>query len=210
MTATVESQPTLYDCRESWAATIANVADHNPRVVVVVNDSVGSSKLGDFKTHFPDRTIDVGIAEQNMVGVGAGLANGGFIPFISAAGCFLTARALEQIKVDAAYSQYNVKLVGQSPGVAYGDLGPTHHSIEDLAWLRTLPGIVVVAPCDRRETEQAVRWAAQYEGPVYIRVPRMGVPDIHGEDYTFEPGRATTVHDGDDVTVIATGTTVTR
>lgn len=202
--------PALHDCRDTWAQTLTDVALADDRIIAVVNDSVGSSKLGGFQQQLPERTVNVGIAEQNMVGVAAGLANAGRIPFVSAAGCFLTARAMEQIKADIAYSQYNVKLIGQSPGVAYGDLGPTHHSIEDLAWLRTLPGIVVVAPCDRRETEQAVRWAAQYEGPVYIRVPRMGVPDIHGEDYTFEPGRATTVHDGDDVTVIATGTTVTR
>src|SRR5699024_8035270 len=210
MTATVESQPTLYDCRESWAATIADVADHNPRVVVVVNDSVGSSKLGDFKTHFPDRTIDVGIAEQNMVGVGAGLANGGFIPFISAAGCFLTARALEQIKVDAVYSQYNMKLVGQSPGVAYGNLGPTHHSIEDFAWLRTLPDFTVLSPASPKETEQVVRWAAEHDGPVYIRVPRMGIPEIYDDQYQFRAGKAGRMRDGDDVTIMATGTTVTR
>lgn len=202
--------PVLHDCRDIWAQTLMDVALADERIVAVVNDSVGSSKLGGFQDRLPERTVNVGIAEQSMVGVAAGLANAGRIPFVSAAGCFLTARAMEQIKADIAYSQYNVKLIGQSPGVAYGDLGPTHHSIEDFAWLRTLPGIVVVAPCDRRETEEAVRWAAQHDGPVYIRVPRMGVPDIHDEDYTFEPGRATTVHDGDDVTIIATGTTVTR
>ena len=106
------------------------------RIVAVVNDSVGSSKLGPFQERFPDRLVNVGIAEQDMVGVGAGLANGGKIPFVSAAACFLTARAMEQIKVDAAYSQHHMVLVGQSPGMAYGELGPTHHSIEDLAWLR--------------------------------------------------------------------------
>src|SRR5690625_684072 len=210
MTETVDPQPTLFDCRESWAATITDVADHNSRIVVVVNDSVGSSKLGDFQFQFPDRTIDVGIAEQNMVGVGAGLANGGFIPFVSAAGCFLTARALEQIKVDAAYSEYNVKLVGQSPGVAYGDMGPTHHSIEDFAWLRTLPHFTVLSPASPKETEQVVRWAAEHEGPVYIRIPRMGIPEIYDEKYQFEAGKAALLRAGNDVTIIATGTTVTR
>ena len=114
--------------------------------MIVVNDSIGSSKLGGFRKSWPERTINVGIAEQNMVGVGSGLANGGKIPFVSAASCFLTARALEQIKADIAYTNANVKLVGQSPGVGYGELGPTHHSIEDMAWLRLLPNLAMVAP----------------------------------------------------------------
>ncbi|MGH1559825.1 hypothetical protein ACRAWD_23200 [Caulobacter segnis] len=112
----------------------------------MVNDSVGSSKLGKFRDRFPERLINVGIAEQNMVGVGAGLANGGKIPFVSGAACFLTARALEQIKADVAYSAANVKLCGISSGVAYGELGATHHSIEDLAWLRAMRGLTVIVP----------------------------------------------------------------
>jgi len=208
--ASVPEERTLFDCRDSWAATIAEVARADERVVVVVNDSVGSSKLGPFQKEFPQRTINVGIAEQDMVGIGAGLANGGKVPFVSAAGCFLTARAMEQIKADVVYSQYNVKLIGQSPGVAYGDLGPTHHSIEDFAWLRTLPGITIVAPSDPEETAQVVRWAAEHDGPVYVRVSRMGVPAVHAPDYAFVPGRAVTLRDGDDVTLIATGTTVVR
>ena len=126
----------MFDCRDAFAATLEALAEADPRIVTVVNDSVGSSKLGGFKKRFPERMVNVGIAEQNMVGVGAGLANGGKIPFVSAASCFLTARALEQIKADIAYSNVNVKLVGQSAGIAYGELGPTHHSIEDIAWLR--------------------------------------------------------------------------
>lgn len=210
MNASTAVRPVLHDCRDTWAATLADVASKDPRVVAVVNDSVGSSKLGSFQKEFADRTVNVGIAEQDMVGIGAGLANAGRIPFVSAAGCFLTARAMEQIKVDVAYSQYNVKLIGQSPGVAYGDLGPTHHSIEDFGWLRTIPGVVVVAPADPRETEQVVRWAASYEGPVYIRISRMGVPDVYPDDYEFTPGKAVTLRDGAAVTIIATGTTVCR
>ncbi|MGN8245756.1 transketolase family protein [Cellulomonas soli] len=201
---------TLHDCRDAWAATLIEVAEADPRVVAVVNDSVGSSKLGGFQERFPERTVNVGIAEQDMVGVAAGLANGGKVPFVSAAGCFLTARAMEQIKVDAAYSGYNITLVGQSPGMAYGELGPTHHSIEDLAWLRTIPGMTVVVPADPTETAQAVRWAAQHDGPVYLRISRMGVPDVYPEGYRFVPGRAVTLREGTDVTLIATGTTVCR
>ena len=114
------------------------------RIVVVCNDSVGSSNLTAFKAEFPDRMVNVGIAEQDLVGVGAGLANGGMIPFVSAAAPFLTGRALEQVKADVAYSQAHVILCGQSPGFAYGELGPTHHSIEDLSWLRAVADLPVV------------------------------------------------------------------
>lgn len=209
MTATTEQVP-LHDCRDAWVETLVELAESDDRVVAVVNDSVGSSKLAPFQQRFGDRLINVGIAEQDMVGVGAGLANGGKIPFVSAAACFLTARAMEQIKVDAAYSQHHVVLVGQSPGMAYGELGPTHHSIEDLAWLRTIPGLTVIVPADPEETRQALRWAAGHDGPVFVRVSRMGVPDVNPPGYRFVPGRATTLRQGADVTIAATGTVVSR
>ena len=198
----------LYDCREAWAKTIEDLGAEDPRIVVVVNDSVGSSKLGGFEKKFPQRLINVGIAEQCMVGVGAGLANGGCIPFVSAAGCFLTGRSLEQVKADIVYARFNVKLVGQSSGVAYGELGPTHHSIEDFAWLRLFNSLVVIAPSDPWETAQAIRWAAQHEGPVYLRLSRMPVPDLRLANRSFRMGRAETVRMGDDVTIVACGTTV--
>jgi transketolase len=200
----------LHDCRDAWAEELVALADHDERIVVVVNDSIGSSKLGAFQQRFPERVVNVGIAEQNMVGVGAGLANGGKVPFVSAAACFLTARAMEQIKVDAAYSDHHIVLVGQSPGMAYGELGPTHHSIEDLAWLRAIPNMTVIVPSDPRETAQAIRWASRAAGPVYVRISRMGVPAVMPEDYEFVPGRAVLLREGEDVTVVATGTTVTR
>lgn len=197
-----------FDCRDAWAQTLESLAQDDPRIVAVVNDSVGSSKLGGFQKKFPERLINVGIAEQNMVGVGAGLANGGRIPFVSAASCFLTARALEQIKADIAYAGFNVKLVGQSSGIAYGELGPTHHSIEDLAWLRPLSNITVVVPADAWETAEAVKWAAAHEGPVYIRLSRMPVPNLDVSNRAFRPGTAEVVRDGSDVTLIACGTMV--
>jgi len=198
----------LHDCRDAFSRTLIELADHDERIVAVVNDSVGSSKLGDFSKRFPDRLINVGIAEQAMVGVAAGLAAGGRIPFVSAASCFLTARAMEQIKVDVAYSDHHVVLCGQSPGVAYGELGPTHHSPEDLAWLRTIPGLTVVVPADPAETAAAVRWAAAHDGPVFLRISRMGVPDVHAPNVSFTPGVATELHPGDDIAIIALGTTV--
>ena len=199
-----------FDCRDAYVATLADLAQSDHRIVGVVNDSVGSSKLDAFKKAFPDRLINVGIAEQDMVGVAAGLANGGRIPFVSAASCFLTARALEQIKADVAYSNRNVKLCGMSPGMAYGELGPTHHSIEDIAWLRAIDNMIIVVPADPIETAAAMRWAAATEGPAFIRVSRMKVPEIYPADYEFVPGKAHTIRAGDDVTVISNGTVLWR
>ncbi|MDT0683844.1 transketolase C-terminal domain-containing protein [Roseicyclus sp. F158] len=199
---------TARDCRVAWSETLEALAREDDRIVAVVNDSIGSSKLNAFATAFPERTVNVGIAEQLMVGVGAGLANGGKVPFVSAAGCFLTGRALEQIKADVAYSGYNVKLVGQSSGIAYGELGATHHSIEDLGWLRQLGQITVIVPADSWETEQAVRWAAAHDGPVYLRISRMKVPDLDIPDRRFRPGVAEVVREGDDAAILACGTTV--
>jgi transketolase len=211
MSAAQPLSPSLFDCRDAFAASLDQVAERDDRVVIVVNDSVGSSKLGGFRKRWPERTINVGIAEQTMVGVGSGLANGGKIPFVSAASCFLTARALEQIKADVAYTNANVKLVGQSPGVGYGELGPTHHSIEDMAWLRLLPNLAIVAPSDPWETAQAVEAAARREGPVFLRVSRFGVPKLpRAADASFAIGRAETLREGGDVAIIAYGVMVSR
>lgn len=198
----------LKDCREAWVATLEALAEADPRIVAVVNDSVGSSKLNSFQKRFPDRLVNVGIAEQVMVGVGAGLANGGRIPFVSAASCFITGRALEQVKADIAYAGFNVKLVGQSSGIAYGELGATHHSIEDFAWLRPLANLTVIVPADAWETAEAVKWAAAHQGPVYLRLSRMPVPDLEVADRVFRTGKAEVVRQGGDVTIIANGTIV--
>ncbi|HEU4960589.1 MAG TPA: transketolase C-terminal domain-containing protein [Sphingomonas sp.] len=199
-----------FDCRDAFARTIEELAAADPRIVAVVNDSVGSSKLAGFRKRFPERLVNVGIAEQNMVGVGAGLANGGKIPFVSGAACFLTARALEQIKADVVYSGANVKLCGISSGVAYGELGPTHHSIEDFAWLRAMRGLTILAPADPWETAEAIRAAAAIEGPVFVRISRMPVPELSRDGRRFEIGRAECLREGGDVTIIASGTTVHR
>jgi transketolase len=197
-----------FDCRDAFQRTLIELAAADERIVAVVNDSVGSSKLVAFQQAYPERLINVGIAEQNMVGVGAGLANGGRIPFVSGAAPFLTGRALEQIKADVAYSNTNVKLCGQSPGMAYGALGPTHHSIEDLAWLRAIANLPVVVPADPLETEQAIRWAARTEGPAFIRVSRSPVRALDGP--AFQLGVAARMRDGADLTIIACGTMVER
>lgn len=206
----VVSTPKLHDCRDAFISVLERLGAENEKVVAVCNDSVGSSKLGGFKAKFPKRLVNVGIAEQNMVGVGAGLANGGLLPFVCAASCFLTGRSLEQVKADIAYSNANVKLIGISSGMAYGELGPTHHSIEDFAWTRVLPNLPVIAPCDSIETAAAVEWAARYEGPVFLRLSRVGVPDLLAPGHVFEPGKANLLRDGDAVTLIANGTLTHR
>lgn len=201
---------TLHDCRDAFVATLQEQAENNNAIVAVCNDSVGSSKLGGFREQWPERLINVGIAEQNMVGVGAGLANGGKIPFVCAASCFLTGRALEQIKADVAYSQANVKLCGISAGMAYGELGPTHHSIEDFAWTRVLPGLVVITPADPVETRGAVEFAVRHNGPVFLRLSRVGVPDIFPAEHEFKMGKADTIQEGNDLTIVANGTLTHR
>jgi transketolase len=176
----------------------------------VINDSLSSAKLKSFKTKYPDRFINVGIAEQNLVGVGCGLANSGMIPYLCAASCFLTARAMEQIKVDLAYSKTNVRLCAMSPGMAYGQLGPTHHSIEDLAWMRVLPNLTVIVPADPVETAAVMRYSLVHEGPMFLRIARLPVPRVHGDDYEFRLGKAVRLREGSDVTLIANGLMVCR
>lgn len=191
-------------------STLEEMAAADARVCAVANDSLSSAKLKNFKTKFPDRFVNVGIAEQNMVGVGAGLANGGMVPYVCGASCFLTARAMEQVKVDLAYTRANVKLCAMSPGMAYGQLGPTHHSIEDMAWMRVLPNLAVVAPADPIETAAVMRYSLMHEGPMFLRIARVPVPRVHEDSYEFKLGRAVKLREGSDVTLIANGLLVAR
>jgi transketolase len=211
MDAPANKPAAAFDCRVAFAETLIELAKADERIVAVCNDSVGSSNLVGFQKLFPDRLVNVGIAEQNMVGVGAGLANGGFIPFVCGAGPFLTGRALEQIKVDVAYNGFPVVLCGMSPGMAYGELGPTHHSIEDLSWLRAIDGLAVVVPADPAQTRAAVRWAAKSGAPCYLRIGRTKAPEVtpEGSD-AFAYGRANVLCDGSDVSIVATGAMVSR
>lgn len=202
--------PQLFDCRDAYIRVLEEMAAADPRVCVVANDSLSSAKLKGFRAGFPDRFVNVGIAEQNMVGVGAGLANGGMVPYLCGAGCFLTARAMEQVKVDLAYSKANVKLCAMSPGMAYGQLGPTHHSIEDLAWTRVLPNLAVIVPADPIETAAVMRYSLAHNGPMYLRISRMPVPRVHGDNYEFKLGRAALLREGTDITLIANGVLISR
>jgi transketolase len=200
----------LFDCRDAYAQTLEAMAQADPRVCVVVNDSVSSTKLKNFGARFPDRFVNVGIAEQNMIGVGAGLANGGMAPYVCGAACFVTARAMEQVKVDLGYSNSNVKLCGMSPGMAYGQLGPTHHSIEDLAWTRIIPNLAVVVPASPVETAAAMRYSLSHVGPMYLRISRMPVREVCTEDFEFTLGKAPVLREGNDVTLMTNGVMVSR
>lgn len=199
-----------FDNRVVFAETLIELAAADERIVAIANDSVGSSNLGGFREAYPDRLINVGIAEQNMVGVAAGLAATGFIPFVCCAGPFLTGRATEQIKADVAYSGHPVILCGMSPGMAYGELGPTHHSVEDLSWMRALPGLDVAVPADRRQTRQAIEALVAEPRGTYLRIGRHKVPDVSGDGDAWERGKFNVVRQGGDVTLIGLGTTVSR
>jgi transketolase len=208
--ALIAAKPELFDCRDAYSQTLEEMASKDRRVCAVVNDSVSSTKMKKFNDLYPDRFVNVGIAEQNMVGIGAGLANGGMIPYVCGASCFLTARAMEQVKVDLGYSKWNVKLCGMSSGMAYGQLGPTHHSIEDLAWTRVIPNLTVIVPADPQETEQVMRYSLEHQGPMFLRISRMPVPKVLAPTEVFTLGKAATLHDGDDVTIITNGVLVSR
>ncbi|HTZ67006.1 MAG TPA: transketolase C-terminal domain-containing protein [Roseiarcus sp.] len=211
MDAPPDARIETFDCRQAFAETLIELAQSDPRIVAVCNDSVGSSNLVQFQKQFPERLINVGIAEQDMVGVSAGLANGGFVPFVCGAAPFLTGRALEQIKVDAAYSGVPIVLCGMSPGMAYGELGPTHHSIEDLSWLRAIDGLAIVVPADPAQTRAAVRWAANSGLPSFLRIGRTKAPSVTPDErnpFTF--GRANVLREGSSLTIVATGILVTR
>jgi transketolase len=210
MNASTLSQHPRFDCRDAYSTTLEAMAAEDPRIVAVVNDSVSSTKLKNFRSKYPNRFVNVGIAEQNMVGVGAGLANGGMIPYVCGASCFLTARATEQIKADLGYTNANVKLCGMSSGMAYGELGPTHHSIEDLAFTRVIPNLAVIVPADSIETRAVMRFSAQHIGPMFLRMSRIPVRNVVAEDAVFQLGKAVVLHEGNDITLMANGVLVER
>ena len=192
-----------------FSATLQELAANDRDIVVVTSDSRGSGKLGPFGQKYPGQHVEVGIAEQNLVGVAAGLASAGKKVFAVSPACFLTARALEQIKNDVAYSDNPVKVVGISAGVSYGALGSTHHSLHDFAVLRAINNIIVVAPADNFETRQAIGLAVEINRPIYLRFGKKPMSDLKKEnDDVFQFGKGRVVIDGDDVAIIATGETV--
>jgi len=194
---------------EVFSESLQNLAAKDGSILVVTSDSRGSGKLVPFAEKFPDQIVEVGIAEQNLVGVAAGLAAMGKKAFAVSPACFLTARSLEQIKNDVAYSDNPVRLIGISAGVSYGALGSTHHSLHDFAVLRAIHNVAIVAPADAFETQKAIEYAAQHDHPIYIRFGKKNMPDL-GQDLApdFQWGKARRIMAGTDLCIIGTGETV--
>lgn len=195
--------------RESYGNALVELGKVNEKVYVLDADLAGATKTGIFKKAFPDRHIDCGIAECNMMGIAAGLSTTGLIPFCSSFAMFASGRAFEQVRNSIGYPHLNVKIGATHAGVTVGEDGASHQCIEDLAVMRTIPGMVVICPSDDIEVRAAVKAAAEYVGPVYMRFGRSAVPVINDTpDYKFEIGRGILLKEGKDVTIIATGVCV--
>jgi transketolase len=193
---------------EVYCDTLMELASTDSTIMAATSDSRGSGKLGLFAEKYPDQIIEVGIAEQNLVGVSAGLASTGKKVFATSPGCFLSTRSLEQIKNDVAYSNYPVNLIAISAGVSYGALGSTHHSLHDVAALRAINNITIVIPADNFETRETIKAAAASSKPFYIKFGKKNLPHLHVENEIFEIGKASTILEGTDVAFIACGETV--
>ena len=192
--------------RESYGNALKDLAEEFPNLVVLDADLAEATKTGIFRKAYPDRHIDCGIAECNMIGVAAGLSTVGKIPFVSSFAMFAAGRAYEQVRNSVGYPHLNVKIGATHAGITVGEDGATHQCNEDIALMRTIPGMVVMVPSDDVEAKAAVRAALEYEGPVYIRFGRAAVPVINDKpDYKFKIGKGTVVRPGKDVTIVATG-----
>ena len=193
-------------CRKSFTDELLALAKQDKDIIAVTSDARGSVTLGDFANELPGQFVECGIAEQDAVGISAGLAHSGKKVFACGPACFYVARSLEQVKVDMAYSQNPVTILGVSGGIAYGALGATHHSLHDIAVLRTFPGMTIFIPADGQQTKMLVRQLVDYKLPAYVRVGRAAVPEVYPETKTdFEIGKAIQLHDGDDLTISACG-----
>lgn len=197
--------------RESYGAALVELGKKNENIVVLDADLAASTKTGMFQKQFPDRHFDCGIAEANMMSIAAGLAAAGKIPFASSFAMFAAGRAYEQVRNSIGYPHLNVKIGATHAGISVGEDGATHQCNEDIALMRSIPGMTVINPADDVEARAAVFAAAEYEGPVYLRFGRLGVPVLFDEQtYHFEWGRIVTLRDGSDVTIAATGLMVER
>ncbi len=195
--------------RQVICDTLIELGGKDKDIVVLTSDSRGSASMTNFAKELPEQFVEVGIAEQNIVGIAAGLAASGKKPYIASPACFLSMRSIEQVKVDVAYSKTNVKLIGISGGLSYGALGMSHHSLQDIAVMRAIPGINIILPADKHETKKMIEALAQNTEPTYIRIGRNPVADVYSSDqYGFEIGKAVTMSEGTDITIIAAGETV--
>lgn len=191
--------------RIAFTKALLKLAKEDKDIFAVTTDSRGSVTLGDFAKELPEQFVECGIAEQDAIGISAGLANGGKKPFVCGPACFYSLRSAEQVKVDVAYSHANVKVIGVSGGVSYGALGATHHAIQDVALFRAVPGIEIFLPSDGNQMEALTAYLANSREPAYVRMGRGAVPDVYGENPPFTPGKANMLREGEDGTIIACG-----
>jgi transketolase len=191
--------------RKALGDTLAGIMERDDRVVVVGADLDKSDGLFSLRDKFPDRTFSAGIAEQNMAGIGAGLAAQGFIPLINTFAAFATRRICDQVAVSICFAESNVKIIGTDPGIAAELNGGTHMAFEDIGVMRSIPGITIIEPSDSIELAQAVKSVIEYEGPVYFRMNRKSLEDVHDAAYEFEMGKADILRAGNDVTVLSSG-----
>ncbi|MCX7781202.1 MAG: transketolase family protein [Negativicutes bacterium] len=194
--------------REAYGEALRELGRENKNIVVLDADLSKSTKTNVFAKDFPERFFNAGIAEQNLMGTAAGLAAAGKIPFVSTFAMFACGRAYEQVRNSISYPKLNVKIAATHAGLTVGEDGATHQAIEDVALMRAIPNMTVIVPADALETRYAVAWAAQYHGPVYLRLGRMAVPDVFGDGYEFKHGKAVELANGADVTLIANGVMV--
>lgn len=195
--------------RESFGMALCELAKEHDDILVLDADLAAATKTDIFQKAYPDRFIDCGIAEANMIGVAAGLATAGKVPFAASFAMFTTGRAFEQVRNSVGYPHLNVKIAGSHSGISVGEDGATHQCCEDLALMRTIPGMVVLNPADHYEMTEAVKAAYEYNGPVYIRLGRLAIESFNDPDtYKFELGKGITLEEGTDCTVIATGLVV--
>jgi len=195
--------------RKMFTDTLLDLAKQDSDIIAITSDARGSVTLGEFSELLPNQFIETGIAEQNEVSIAAGLASCGKKPFVCAPASFLSARSLEQIKIDVAYSNTNVKIIGVSGGVSYGPLGSSHHSLHDIAAIRAIPGISIILPCDIYQTKRLTEALVNHVGPVYVRMGRNAVPGVYTKNKVpFHIGKANIIMEGNDLTIIGTGETV--
>ena len=192
-------------CRKAFTEELLALAREDSRIVALTSDAAGSVTLGEFAQQLPGQFVETGIAEQNEIGVAGGMADSGMIPFVCAPAPFLSGRSYEQIKIDVAYNRRNVKLIGVSGGLSYGNLGMSHHSLQDIAALRAIPDLTVLMPSDGWQTRALTRTIARTEGAVYMRMGRAPVPYIYQKEDTFEIGKVRCLRDGGDVAILAVG-----
>lgn len=194
--------------RAAYGKTLVELGKTNNDIVVLDADLACSTQTAMFGKEFPERFFNMGIAEQDMIATAAGLASQGKIPFASTFAMFATGRTYDQIRNSICYPEFNVKIVATHGGITVGEDGASHQALEDVALMRNLPNMTVIIPADCKECEEVIKYAASYNGPMYIRIARTNVPDIFGEDYKFDPNKAKILREGKDVTIVTNGETL--